>query len=137
MTDTRELQPGLHVARVLVGDNAKSTRVRVVNLTAHQVTLEKDQLLGGLYPVQIDLSETKESPAEAELVEESVEDLMKGISEEVPSESRDRLESLLREYHDVLSLNERNLGKTAVCLHRIDTGDAAPVRQPLRRQPPS
>jgi hypothetical protein len=62
---------------------------------------------------------------------------MKGISEEVPSEARDRLQSLLREYRDVLSLSERDLGKTTVSLHRIDTGDAAPVRQPLRRQPPS
>jgi len=41
----------------------------------------------------------------------------------------------LREYADVFSKGELNLGETSLAAHQIDTGDARPMRQTLRRQP--
>jgi len=38
---------------------------------------------------------------------------------------------------DVFSQNENDLGKTDIIMHHIDTGDATPVRQPLRRFAPA
>jgi hypothetical protein len=64
-----------------------------------------------------------------------VEELMKDTSSELLQEDRDRLQKLLEEYSDVFSKGERDLGRTDVSKHRIDTGDAALVRQSLRRQP--
>ena len=48
MTEAKELEPGVHLARIVVGDNAKKTHVRIVNLTDG-----KDRLLGGRHPVEI------------------------------------------------------------------------------------
>src|SRR5688572_25604686 len=50
-------------------------------------------------------------------------------------ETREQLRELLTEFSDVFSVGEGDLGRTNVTTHRIDTGDAGPVRQPLRRQP--
>jgi hypothetical protein len=41
----------------------------------------------------------------------------------------------MREYSSVLSNNETDMGLTSIAMHRIDTGDAEPKRQQLRRQP--
>jgi len=38
---------------------------------------------------------------------------------------------------DVFGQNENDLGKTNIIMHHIDTGDAIPVRQPLRRFAPA
>jgi len=42
---------------------------------------------------------------------------------------------MLREYVDVFSTGEHDLGETSLAAHQIDTGDARPIRQTLRRQP--
>jgi len=39
------------------------------------------------------------------------------------------------EYADTFSLSATDLGCTDVVVHHIDTGEARPVRQPLRRNP--
>ena len=48
---------------------------------------------------------------------------------------RDRLASVLKTYSDVFALNDEELGTTSVVEHSIDTGDAEPVRQYIRRVP--
>jgi len=132
MTEVKEIVPGLHVARVLVDEKDPHTMVRVVNLTDEPIRLGKDQLLGGLHPVQVELrDEVQEKTEETQFLEKLLGDL----TEDVPLETRKKLERLLEEYRDVFSTSEGDLGRTSLCAHRIDTGDAAPVRQPLRRQP--
>ena len=135
MTDAKEIRPGVHLARVVVGDDAGTTQVRVVNLTEEPVRLVKDQLLGGLHPVEVECRETREEGQEP--VGEAVpcEMLLADLPEEVMPETREQLRELLTEFSDVFSVREGDLGRTNVTTHRIDTGDAGPVRQPLRRQP--
>jgi len=41
----------------------------------------------------------------------------------------------LRKYLDVFSKGELDLGETPLAKHRIDTGEARPMRQTLRREP--
>ena len=43
----------------------------------------------------------------------------------------------LRQYSDVFSKSDSDLGVTGVVTHEIDTGDAAPIRQSMRRYPPA
>jgi transposase InsO family protein len=50
---------------------------------------------------------------------------------------KERLRALLSEFRSVFSVNENDLGRTVLLSHGIDTGDAAPVRQQLRRHPPA
>ena len=42
---------------------------------------------------------------------------------------------LLSEFADVFSKGDGDLGRTDLVKHRIETGDARPIRQRLRRQP--
>jgi len=62
-----------------------------------------------------------------EMYEESIKNL--------PKEHHMKLASLLEEYGDVFAKSKSDLGKCSVLKHHIDTGDAAPVKQPLRRTP--
>ena len=55
------------------------------------------------------------------------------MQESVDSVGRARLRSLLK----VFSNGENDLGWTDLVTHTIDTGVSKPVRQPLRRHPPT
>src|ERR1043165_6707022 len=134
MTEAREIQPGVHLARVVIGDHADA-RVRVVNLSEDPVRLSKDRPLGELHPVEIELCETKRAHGDAVDQASPSEKLLADLPEEVPREIRERLRALLEEFKDVFSATDRDLGKTAICTHKIEAGDARPVRQPLRQQP--
>src|SRR5688572_29016332 len=61
--------------------------------------------------------------------------MLANLPEEVPFEIRERLSALLTEFKDIFSASDRDLGRSSVTMRRIETGDARPVRQPLRRQP--
>ncbi|VDI02910.1 Hypothetical predicted protein [Mytilus galloprovincialis] len=43
--------------------------------------------------------------------------------------------SLLRDFEDIFSKNEDNIGLTHLIKHSIDTGTAKPIKQPPRRVP--
>ena len=47
------------------------------------------------------------------------------------------LYQLLRLYKDIFAQNKTDFGRTNKIKHSINTGDAAPIRQPVRRVPPA
>ena len=53
----------------------------------------------------------------------------------LPVQGRHDLSLLLEEYHDVFSLEEGERGETDLVELHIDTGDALPKKQPVRRVP--
>jgi len=61
--------------------------------------------------------------------------LLDGVDTRVSEQQRAELVSTLREYADVFSTGELDLGETSLVVHQIDTGDIVPIRQTLRRQP--
>jgi len=61
--------------------------------------------------------------------------LLDGLDTGVSDAQRTELMHTLREYADVFSMGELDLGETSLAAHRIDTGDSMPMRQTLRRQP--
>lgn len=135
MTEAHEIQPGVHLARVVVGNQAENTQIRVVNLNDGQVRFSKDQMLGELHAVEVEPTRMNPPGANATKKMFPLEQLLEGIPEEVTETAREQLKSLLHEYEDVFSSTDGDLGRTSICRHRIDTGNARPVRQPLRRQP--
>ena len=50
-------------------------------------------------------------------------------------EHRKLLADLLIEHNDVFAQNKLDLGTCSLITHRIDTGSARPIRQPLQRTP--
>ena len=53
---------------------------------------------------------------------------------DIPSTQKESLRELLTEFQDVID-DGNNIGKTQITQHRINTGDAKPIRQPARRLP--
>ena len=68
-----------------------------------------------------------------EFVDTLVEDVNASVSENGVCELR----NLLKNYKHVFSESEFDLGRTDIVKHRIETGEARPVRQQLRRFPPA
>src|SRR3989442_575882 len=54
---------------------------------------------------------------------------------DLTTEERSEASEFVREFRDVFSRDEYDLGRTSLITHRIDTGDARPIRQGLRRHP--
>ena len=77
-------------------------------------------------------SSTKEKPSTAA---EHIRKIIDEVHPEVTTEQRMRLEELLNEYKDVLSVDEYDMGLTDLIQHDIDTGTERPVRQQLRKTP--
>ena len=52
--------------------------------------------------------------------------------EGVDDQRRDELEILMREFKDMISTSEDDLGHTNIVYHNINIGDANPISQPPR-----
>src|SRR5208282_338046 len=63
--------------------------------------------------------------------------MVERVDSGVSDRDKNRLMELLCEFSAAFSLSENELGRTSVANHAIDTGEARPVRQRLRRQPPA
>lgn len=135
MTETSEVVPGVYVARVLVEDSANAAQVRVINLNEQPAKLCKDQVIGGLHPVQVAEEEEEMNQVEALDEHKVVKDLMAELADDAPMEAKEKLECLLKTYKDVFSLHERDLGRTTLVEHKIDMEDVKkPIKKPVKRQ---
>jgi len=60
--------------------------------------------------------------------------MMENLPTELTSEQREKVKALLTHDKGILSVSEHDIGRTHLVEHRIDMGDARPIRQPLIRQ---
>ena len=71
-------------------------------------------------------------------VEEVRQQMMEGLPphlNHLNEHQRDNVEKLLKDYADIFSRGEYDIGKTDYVEYKIDTGTHRPIRQPLRRHP--
>jgi hypothetical protein len=61
--------------------------------------------------------------------------MMNKVTANVTNEEKKKLKALLEENRDVFSLSEFDIGRTGLVKHYIDTGNARPFQQQLRRHP--
>jgi transposase InsO family protein len=131
MTEQRSLSTGLNIARVILPLRCRNLPLRVLNTTDRPVTLRNGEELTTVESVVV--GPKREGPAADP--ENHISPVMDTIEAELSPTQREVMRCLLAEYADVFSQSEYDLGRTNILQHRIDTGDARPVRQPLRRQP--
>ena len=67
---------------------------------------------------------------------EYLEGLYSKATEAVPEAEKGLVKELLCKYRDVFSKDDRDLGRTSIVQHHIETGDNKPVKQGPRRLPP-
>jgi transposase InsO family protein len=66
--------------------------------------------------------------------ESVIQEMVSGVDPSVGDVVKSGLAQLLGEFTSVLSRNETDMGLTSIVMHKIDTADAEPARQVLRRQ---
>ena len=144
-TEIGEIRNGLQVSRTLVpSDIWRDIPVRVMNMGVSDVKLQMNSVLSNLEQVEVlSLSDqeservNKVSICEESDAPEYIKKLVEGVDESVPESELQALEAILMSYINVFSKDENDLGQTDIIMHYIDTGDAKPVRQQLRKFPPA
>jgi hypothetical protein len=135
-TEAGEPVYGLRVSRTAVPDRLTNVPVRVMNITARPISLAEGKVVTVLQPAEM-ISAADPSPKCSLQEEQILRGLVDKIDETVSAEAREKLLQLLLDYRGAFSFSDADLGRANIVRHAIDTGDAQPVRQPLRRQPPA
>jgi hypothetical protein len=135
-------------------DSFNDVPVRVINVSHSSAKLASGIIIADLQPVEVVESCLSELPTSLpseetsakvrgvtaqldEEVPEFIQRMINGVHASLPETTILALQSLLVAYQDVFSRSENDLGITDIVEHNIDTGDARPIRQQLRRFPPA
>jgi len=113
MAEVCKVQPGVHLARMVIDDNADHSRMRAMNLGTETATT--DQVVGDLHPLEMELCRTEEQERIAQDDRSPAGELLAGVASEEP-------------------VTAKNQKGTKVTVHRINAGNAKPVRLSLWRR---
>jgi len=133
-TEANELRGGISVARTVVPERLDNVPVLVLNSSNVEKKVGSRTILADLAMAEFVEEGMEPGDIGKEGGCEHLDGLMTGIDGSVTREQAEGLTSLLKRYSDVFSKNDLDLGETLLAKHRIDTGDARPIRQTLRKQ---
>ncbi|XP_067667689.1 uncharacterized protein [Haliotis asinina] len=132
------LNKGLMIARAIVDIKKQIVPIRVFNPHPDPVVMKGGFTTGIIRILDKSQAQTLNSEHSFESdarVPESLRDLWRrSCTELTESQSKD-VAVLLKQYRDVFAADSKELGKTNIVRHSINTGDASPVRQHYRRLP--
>ncbi|XP_023702529.1 uncharacterized protein LOC111861847 [Cryptotermes secundus] len=124
---------GIYVARTLVQD-CQEVPVRVMNVTQKDQKLRRGSPLAHCEPVTlVALPEVGRPPAPG--LTPKLADVTTAAKPHLSPGEFQELEDLVSEYADIFAQDNEDYGRTNRVYHRIDTGEARPIRQPPRRPP--
>ena len=117
--------------------------VRILNLGADPVTMYQGtriahlETLGKAEIVDSTVATVQDQPAENSTdVEAKLWSMVEG-NDSLDNTQKEYLYELLLSYGDIFARNKTDFGRTSKIKHSIDTGEAAPIRQHVRRVPPA
>ena len=142
---TTSSRDNLLIARTLVDLQREQTPLRIMNLSSQQQVISKGTELACCETINSvvipnagidrEISGSVQSAGAIERLPPHLQELydrsVVGLAEIDCQEAH----KLLCEFSDVFSAGSSDLGCTDLVKHRIDTGEAAPIRQPPRRLP--
>ena len=144
-TELSHVKDGLHVSRTLIPRNSwTDIPVRIMNVKREPMSLKTDTVISHLQQVEVvkggtqcdsDSTKVKQDDNEENVVPVYLQKLIDGVDGSIPESTCLALEAILLKHADVFSQDENDLGKTNIIMHYVDTGEARPVRQSLRRYP--
>ena len=143
-TESSCVKEGIHVSRTLVPHGSWSNiPVRIMNVKMEPVSLKSNTVVSTLQEVDVVGEERLDTSNETEVgsvgkddvVPQFLQKMIDGVGPSIPESTCLALEAILLRHVGVFSKDENDLGETDIMMHHIDTGDARPVRQPLRRYP--
>jgi RNase H-like domain found in reverse transcriptase/Reverse transcriptase (RNA-dependent DNA polymerase)/Zinc knuckle len=139
-TEPNTMTKGVHVSRTIIPeDRLCDIPVRVMNVSNEPIQLSVGMTVANLHPVSVletATLQTREGNNDEE-VPSFLEKLLNDVHPSLNEETIQTLKDILMSYQDVFSKSDLDLGLTTLIKHRIDTNNAPPFRQPLRRFPPA
>ena len=114
------------VARVLVSPVQQTAPIQIINPGTETITLYRGTNIGGLEHVSFD---------EPALIDEKCNEIPnqpRFDTNHLDPEERKHLDSVLKNY-SVFADEISDLGSTSLAEHKLDTGNAQPIKQLLRR----
>jgi len=141
VTSLSRVYPG----RSLLPAQFSHMKVPVLNASDKSQILARGTELGVVEPVDLlddgsavaDEVRSDTTEVDVELTEpeaEVVAKMMANLPSELDEEQRAKVEALLMRHRKILSTGDHDIGRTPLVEHHIDTRDARPIRQPLRKQ---
>ncbi|POS82770.1 hypothetical protein EPUL_005785, partial [Erysiphe pulchra] len=138
LLDTKEhnenLGRGIMVARTLF-KIGKEFPARLMNVNGYPVTLKKGSVLGDCSTISSVVRRVQHSEAKCRSLPKELVSFVNDACQDLSPEQLGEVKKLLTEYQDVFDIGAGHRGRTDIVQHRIDTGDAKPIRQIPRRLP--
>ena len=136
------------VARTVL-QGTSSPQVSLMNCSNETISLLNGTHIGTLQPLMeeeiISLSKNQDNgikvrsvklePGKSDELPEHLIDLFNKASADLDEFEKGKLKETLIEFQDVFATSEYDLGNFSALYHHIDTGDARPIKLPLRRTP--
>ena len=137
MEEVSTKQPHLAVGRAVVEPSSTDVPVCVLNVSDEPVTLYAGAVIATAQPVELPTGVNAADQGFSPQVDDAkIQLLVDGCSTNLSAGERDLFYGLLLKHADVLASSTADLGRTDKIHHRIDTGTAQPIRQPVRRISP-
>ena len=141
---------GVVLAKSVITPSEKCFVVRVCNPLEEEIVLYEELTVGFLVPVEVlDNDENSEvleetnrvlratcEPQGEQVLPEHLDELYLKATEVLPEKDRGLVKEMLCKYQDMFSKDDKDLGRTSLVQHHIETGDAKPIKQAPRRLPP-
>ena len=133
-------QSGLLVARCLVKPKECKVPIRVINVSDQELKIYKDTS-AAIAEIEPNVSEvqTKNDTNIEPDVDTSFTNYMKPLwdscTKNLSKEQQELVRDLLQKHIKVFAKSKTDLGKTNIVSHKINTGDARPIKQQPRRIP--
>ena len=122
--------------------STNDVNVNIQNLSDDPVTLYSQTEIGTCESIYEDEPSVQDRCASVNvetgdnsIVPEHLKDLIERSSVHLNQKETDKLKNLLIQYQDVFAKSSADLGLTDRMVHRINVGNATPIKQPPRRLP--
>jgi len=136
-SNLNRLTPSVSVAQVLIPERLSNVPMRVLNTGETAAYMKKGSTIADLEQVEVcEYIEDENSSSDLDPIQAAViGKMIDGIDESITKSEKEELRALLTEFKSVFAFSENELGRTSATRHEIDTGNARPIKQRLRRQP--
>ena len=127
---------------VAMVDHDRMMPLKILNVSAEEVTIPKETDLGTLFTInnagesvyevldQVDASHSTRTQTSADIIAQLDID-----GADLSQEGKRQLKKLVSECSDIFSRSDSDIGRTSLLKHHIETGNAKPIKQRPRRVP--
>ncbi|ESO01779.1 hypothetical protein HELRODRAFT_160941 [Helobdella robusta] len=133
-SENRQIESGVYVARTLLLIKYEGQCVRILNVNDQPGVIKRRTRLPDLSSA-VEAKESVDRLAYENLTE--VTGMVDGLVKDFSKKAREELIQILKSFSDRFSCASGEIGAAKGVFHKIDTQDARPVKQQLRRHTPA